>query len=235
MSSTDKLSRPPVGFALFDPPRLHRKTAKKYAFWSHLDESHDVTSESVFLNKQTCRDRFVDKLQRAAVLSGERGDTARATIHGVLLDMIIQDELAILAKINDSLDSIDLAMSNDEFLSRMVDTWRERFGQWRNLLSHARSLIGYLSCAQGAWGSIIPCGGSGAHATPDRLRSLQYHAHSTNSRVDSTFQAFTSTMSIIESGKAIREAETVAKLTRLAFFFVPPTLITGVFGANISV
>ncbi len=42
-------------------------------------------------------------------------------------------------------------------------------------------------------------------------------------------------MSIIESQKAISEAETVSKLTALAFFFVPLSFIASVFGMNLVV
>ncbi|KXX75538.1 Endo-1,4-beta-xylanase A [Madurella mycetomatis] len=218
-----------TGFLLFDPPRFHRKTHKRYDFWSDLDRPDTVTHESVFLSKQTCRDRFVETLQKAP-RSELRGDTARE-ISNALLEIILEDELAVLTKINESLDSIDLSMASDDFLSKAMYTWRDRFGRWRNLLSSTRNSVEYLSCAQQVWDAAA---GSDPLGLTGRLRSLQGHVHSTCSRIDSTFQAFASTMSIVESRRAIQQAETVTKLTRLAFFFVPPTLITGVFGANIN-
>lgn len=182
------------------------------------------------MNKQTCRERFVETLQNAS--GGElRGDTARE-INNVLWEIILEDELAVLTKINESLDSIDLSMANDDFLSKAMDTWRDRFGRWRNLLSSTRNSVEYMCSVQRAWDAPA---GSDPLGLTGRLRSLQGHVHSTCSRIDSTFQAFASTMSIVESRRAIRQAETVTKLTRLAFFFVPPTLVTGIFGANINV
>ncbi|GAB1320020.1 hypothetical protein MFIFM68171_10230 [Madurella fahalii] len=218
-----------IGFLLFDPPRFHRKTEKRYAFWSDLDGEVTTTHEKVFLNKQACRDRFVESLQKVA--GSELGSDMPRAISKILLDIILEDELAVLAEINESLDSIDFSMASDDFLCKTVNTWRDRFGRWRNLLSHTRSSVEYLSCAQRAWDAAA---GSDGQALSYKLSNLQYHVRSTSSRVDSTFQAFAWTMTIVESGRAIRQAETVTQLTRLAFFFVPPTLITGVFGANIN-
>lgn len=42
-------------------------------------------------------------------------------------------------------------------------------------------------------------------------------------------------MSLIESKKAITQAEQVTKLTQLAFFFIPLTFVAGLFGMNVRV
>ena len=44
-----------------------------------------------------------------------------------------------------------------------------------------------------------------------------------------------SSMSIVESERAIAEAEVVSKLTHLALFFIPLSLVAGLFGMNINV
>lgn len=54
-------------------------------------------------------------------------------------------------------------------------------------------------------------------------------------RAGSTFQALMATMGIVESQKAIAQAETISKLTNLAFFFIPLTLTASIFGMNIQV
>ena len=56
-----------------------------------------------------------------------------------------------------------------------------------------------------------------------------------NRRAESTFQAIMATMAIVESQKAIAQAETISKLTNLAFFFIPLTLTASIFGMNITV
>ena len=42
-------------------------------------------------------------------------------------------------------------------------------------------------------------------------------------------------MSIVESQKAITEAEEVSKLTKLAFLFIPLTFVAGLCGMNVPV
>ena len=54
-------------------------------------------------------------------------------------------------------------------------------------------------------------------------------------RLNSTFQTVMSTMSIVKSQKAILEAETVLKLTALAFFFIPLSFVASLFGINLVV
>jgi len=44
-----------------------------------------------------------------------------------------------------------------------------------------------------------------------------------------------SSMIIVESERAIRGAEVVSKLTHLAFFFIPLSLVAGLFGINVNV
>jgi hypothetical protein len=55
----------------------------------------------------------------------------------------------------------------------------------------------------------------------------------TRIRIDGSFQAIMSTISLIESQKAIAQAETIGKLTSLAFFFIPLSFVTGIFGIYI--
>lgn len=52
---------------------------------------------------------------------------------------------------------------------------------------------------------------------------------------ESTFNALMATMNIIESDKAIKEAEYASNLTQLAFFFIPLSLVAGVCGMNLAV
>ncbi|KAK8209244.1 hypothetical protein IWZ01DRAFT_310466 [Phyllosticta capitalensis] len=52
--------------------------------------------------------------------------------------------------------------------------------------------------------------------------------------LESTSNALIGSMSIMESSKAIKEAEEVTKLTQLAFFFIPLTFVAGIFGMNLK-
>jgi Mg2+ and Co2+ transporter CorA len=54
-------------------------------------------------------------------------------------------------------------------------------------------------------------------------------------RVEQTSQSLMSTLSIIESQRAISEAESVTKLTELAFFFIPISFSATLFGMQVKV
>jgi len=44
-----------------------------------------------------------------------------------------------------------------------------------------------------------------------------------------------SSITIVESSRAIKQAEIITNLTQLAFFFIPLGLVAGAFGMNIKV
>ena len=222
---------------LFDPPRFHNVTEKKYEFWSDSDGPDETRTTNVFVDHSRCRDRFLGKLQRWCSDSRLGGDVLSATKE-ILLEMILEDERRVVSTINEGLDHIELSLSQDSILSREVDTWRDRLGRWRNLLFHTKNSIRDL----GSQFEAIPqCPNAKVEKSglwpslPTRLRNLERDLDSTSLRLDSTFQVFMSTMSIVESARAIKEAETVTKLTHLAFFFVPLGLVTSAFGMNINV
>ncbi|MCJ1378602.1 hypothetical protein MMC17_001701 [Xylographa soralifera] len=62
---------------------------------------------------------------------------------------------------------------------------------------------------------------------------LTREVKSLTERSGSTFQAIMATTAIVESQKAIAQAETISKLTNLAFIFIPLTLSASIFGMNI--
>ena len=67
------------------------------------------------------------------------------------------------------------------------------------------------------------------------LRLLGEELREARLRIDNVFQSLMSAMSIVESKKAIQEAEGVSKLTQLAFFFIPLSLVSSAFGMNARV
>ncbi|KAK6522469.1 hypothetical protein TWF281_003030 [Arthrobotrys megalospora] len=67
-----------------------------------------------------------------------------------------------------------------------------------------------------------------------QIHALSSAVDRASKRVDSDHQALMSSISIVESERAIAEAEVVSKLTQLAFFFIPLSLVAAVFGMNIN-
>ncbi|KAI1849355.1 hypothetical protein JX266_004850 [Neoarthrinium moseri] len=69
----------------------------------------------------------------------------------------------------------------------------------------------------------------------ENLHYVRETVAATKQRIDGFTQTLMSTMSIIESQKAIQEAENIGKLTQLAFFFIPVTFVASIFGMSIVV
>lgn len=92
------------------------------------------------------------------------------------------------------------------------------------------------------WRGLSPCSASTVTALARQeamlraaLNEMQGDVKRTSRRIETTFQALMSSINIVESERAIREAESISKLTQLAFFFIPLSLVAGVFGMNINV
>lgn len=160
----------------------------------------------------------------------------------IISQMIVDDAVTVLSRLNQALDEVDLSMADDETLRKSLRDWRNYFGRWRKAMLHERASLAYVRRALGqhSTSSSSQSGAANSISTPgqrnieDRLYLVD-ELEATQKRIDGTFQALMSTMSIIESQKAIAQAETVSKLTYLAFFFIPPTFVTGIFGMNVVV
>lgn len=165
----------------------------------------------------------------------------------VLYRIILRDEHLNLSQIEEGLCQIDLEMCQDQSVLRWIGYWRLLVGSWRSYL-HSRTrfpsqldlVISDTEESEDGDESdhvIIekdPVDGfrdvltiQALHESlPERLQAVTVHS-------EGTFTALMATMSMIESEKAIREAESVGRLTELAFFFIPITLAAGIFGMNI--
>ena len=163
---------------------------------------------------------------------------------------MLDDHLEILSDFREALDFIDENMFDDNMLRSCVQNWRYLFGQWKRNLANDVSSIAYVTQAL-VYENRLKHGDSSAEnpamtqiqrantithppmqADFDKLTS---QIQSLTERAGSTFQSIMSTMSIVESAKAIAQAEKISKLTNLAFFFIPLTLCTSIFGMNIAV
>ncbi|KAI5776663.1 hypothetical protein EDC01DRAFT_636508 [Geopyxis carbonaria] len=68
----------------------------------------------------------------------------------------------------------------------------------------------------------------------DEFKDLESQALVLAERVEQTSQSLMSTLSIVESQRAISEAESVTKLTELAFFFIPISFSATLFGMQVQ-
>ncbi|KAH0538038.1 hypothetical protein FGG08_005350 [Glutinoglossum americanum] len=225
---------------LFDiPPQF----AIEDRIYKSSGDSAKPSREPRFEDFQGCRDRFLSALE-ARVSSGGNIVEAFAgnpidITRDILLQFVLDDHNEILSKLRAALDYVDESMSDNGILRSHLGDWRVFFGLWRKLLWHDVNAIAYIINNDSLYTSQITTtssGGHGIHGCKDfksEFSRLAIDIDTMKTRIDSTFMAIMSTMGIVESQKAIAQAETISKLTNLAFFFIPLTLTAGVFGMNI--
>ena len=161
-----------------------------------------------------------------------------AAIKQVMAGIVCEDLSNVLAQMSCTLDLIELSLSDDRVLQSSMPLWRDMLGRWRNSLFHQSTSLTYLldslKSDVGTLGSAADKA-AGRDSMTRRLSRLDKKLERTRARIEAAFQALMSTMSIVESERAIQETEAVSKLTYLAFFFIPLSLVAGVFGMNVIV
>ncbi|KAK3370437.1 hypothetical protein B0H63DRAFT_552454 [Podospora didyma] len=236
---------------VFDPPQSQHRTR----YGTRLTDVPSVpTIKATFIDDSSVRDRFTKRLaewlhKEPSMLEAKYIGRA---VREMLVDMILHDEVSVLGELSNSLDTIELSLGDDKKIIQSMPLWRGFFGEWRNRLFHLGPMLDYihqvLHVEKGARSEMFffrP----GAASTPRSmsnttlpLREWSLIPHlpakldvveaawsSMNKRIKGTYQSVMLTMSIIDSEKAMKEAAAVSKLTNLAFFFVPLSLVAAVF------
>ena len=180
-----------------------------------------------------------------------------------LTSMIAQGWDSVLSQMGQTLDDIDRKISDNTDLRKNVLPWRRLLGSWRmtvieyktKLIETNHFLKSRISHKASALGSILSLGEtsrrSGPDSTPEYLtpRSIDNELKDLifsyeileaaikviEIRVDKSFHALMSSMSILESQKAITQGSAVARLTELAFIFIPLNFACSFFSMQIKV
>ncbi|KAL8943781.1 MAG: hypothetical protein Q9211_000864 [Gyalolechia sp. 1 TL-2023] len=146
-----------------------------------------------------------------------------------LLRIILQDTLTILRSINLALTDIDGSMLDDERLQSGIDSWRRILHRFETELRHLETSIPefarYVVNAEGASGTGI-CG--------ELLGQCTLQITKAQERRTTTYKSLMTAMSLVESKRGISEAESVTKLTELAFFFIPLTFAASLFSMQVK-
>lgn len=205
-----------------------------------------------FLDFESDQQRFVCRLQDYFRNNSYEAIQA-GTVENILMTMACEDQLDVLYKLIDTLDKIDLKMAEDKVVQEFIRDWRKLFGTWRVHLNHVDRFVSPIQafkdliqhrkgCRQ------IPQSSLTTHSEikdsppenpsdllTERLAKVNSKSSYALRRCEATFAALMSTMTIIESQLAIQEASQVSKVTKLAFFFIPLSFVSSVFGMNIAV
>jgi hypothetical protein len=128
-----------------------------------------------------------------------------------------------------------MAMADDDLMRRELKHWRTFFGRWRRGLSQQGASIAYIRRWLMNRTDLNPDLAKHVSGLSAQFLELGKAIENANARSDSTFQALMSSMAIVESQKAIAQAEEISKLTSLAFFFIPLTLVATIFSMDVVV
>lgn len=215
----------PLVVIVSDPLNSHELINVKYNLWTGSEPLRNPTKGDCFQDEESTRTRLRKLLE--GVLPEHPGGPSLATqVRDAVVSLVLADQKRLMAAIGRALDDMELAMA-----TKTYERWRTNTPAWRNHLYHQLETLSYLEDVLADTVTVANTNGS----LLPRVRSRRTHMETLARRLDGGFRTLTSTMSIIESEKAIQEAEEVTRLTNLAFFFIPLSLVAAVFGMNIIV
>ncbi|GAB1310712.1 hypothetical protein MFIFM68171_00922 [Madurella fahalii] len=150
---------------------------------------------------------------------GQYAETPSEATKLAIAHIICEDVSCILDNIRRALGDIELALHDDIILRESMPRWREQLGSWRYILCDQSMSLAFLSQHLG-FEDTAPRGHlqgfSGASTGVNRedrlrhkLKRLGEDASSTSHRIEATFQALMSSITIVESERAIKETEAV--------------------------
>jgi len=163
----------------------------------------------------------------------------------VLLHFALTDWHGVFQSLNEVLDKIDSEISIDAVLQEGINGWRHILGAWRKQLINDKSRINaaiQIIEDFGANGCTcdLATGPKRKYGRKKDIVALQKsygelltHLTSLIERIERTFAAIMSSMSILESQRAISQAASVNRLTELAFIFIPLSFGNSIFGMQI--
>jgi Mg2+ and Co2+ transporter CorA len=163
------------------------------------------------------------------------------------LRMVAEDWNTVLSQMNQTLDDIDEKMADNTELRENILAWRRLLCSWRvTVLEYTSRLSETKQCllkqADGFGDDDATISNPSRQQIKNDLDSLldlydilSDAIKSIQKRIDRSFHALMSSMSIIESERAIVQGGAIGRLTELAFFFIPLNFASTFFSMQITV
>ncbi|KAL9599900.1 MAG: hypothetical protein Q9219_003533 [cf. Caloplaca sp. 3 TL-2023] len=146
-----------------------------------------------------------------------------------LVLIILKDTLMIVRNIDLTLTQMNDNLLNDELLQQSINYWRRILNRFetelRRMETSIPNFVRYV--LDGDPTSNHPT--SGEYLTKYILQTQKVQE-----RIRITYASLMTAMSLVESKRGISEAESVTKLTELAFFFIPLTFSASLFSMQVK-
>lgn len=237
-----------LGLFLFDPvkeePHTRSNVLSNYNYRNiqstplYLD--FDGSSyEPEYANDPRTRNQFAkfitrigDTVVKDSAAVGAADMDSSSTFVNLLFHFMVNDWTSVLREMDKFLDEVDTLMSDNDTLQKKLVTWRIILGSWRkNLVDDSEKIRTTLAAIKQQ--ETIEERSIGSFNSSFGV--LLSHVESLKDRTERTFGALMSSIAIVESQRAISQAESISRLTELAFLFIPLGFATSTFGMQIQV
>lgn len=174
--------------------------------------------------------RFITRIKDTVIgdteTEGAMDITSSSSFLNLLFHFMINDWNSVLREMDKFLDEVDTLMSDNNTLQKQLVTWRVVLGSWRKgLVDDSEKIRTTLAVVeQHDLKKFKPL-----------FKETLTHVEGLKERTERTFGALMSSMAIVESQRAISQAESISRLTELAFFFIPLGFATSTFGMQLQV
>lgn len=164
------------------------------------------------------------------------GDQGIASVDLVLLavlQVVRQDTEVFLGHIASVLDQISHGSMDERMMQEQLEHWRTVLSRLQSELPTLKRSIGdFFAFPYLEWEA-----GEAKQPPPQlaaSLAKLQADIATNTARCQEVQQSLRAEMSLLESKRGIEEAESVSRLTELAFIFIPITFAAGLFSMQIK-
>ncbi|KAH8805285.1 hypothetical protein F5884DRAFT_859896 [Xylogone sp. PMI_703] len=185
---------------------------------------------SRLFNTQATVDNFRMYIEQHNLIEGNSGHFG---VLKPLFEIVRRDIIEFLRRLNDVLEGINLEILDDI-------TMEDRLAIWRKLITRAQlelpelqqSLVNFFS-SLGDQGTVTRENDQVNGASND-FKDLSEQIDNMLRRLNIVSSSLTSNMALLDSRRSIAEAQSVTKLTELAFFYIPLTFAATLFGMQIE-
>ncbi|KAL9118148.1 MAG: hypothetical protein Q9187_005311 [Circinaria calcarea] len=154
-----------------------------------------------------------------------------------LFDIISGDTLELIHLMDLALSEIGHDILDDSVIQQRLLHWRHLIEKFditlRQLQKSLIQFAGFLTPTQMAKSSVQPNKPTGSVPLNILLQDSLKHLSELQQRTSKSYKSLMANMSIINSKRGIAEAESVTKLTELAFFFIPLTFSASIFSMQV--
>lgn len=145
-----------------------------------------------------------------------------------VFNLVRQDTVVFLEHVDHVLDQISAGSMDETVVQEQLGHWRALLGRFQSQLPTLnKSIREFFTFPYTSDDRVPPPQLAAA------LTAVEAGLARTVARCEETQQALRAEMSLLESKRGIEEAESVSRLTELAFFFIPTTFAASLFSMQV--